>query len=133
MDVLEERVRACRRAGRSAIATSANADNSRLRRATEVQNDSAVDRPRLIFFHSSRSGRSRKAEGFLAQVLQHRRNHETFRLDKVAQEERPDLVERFRIAALPALVVIENNAVRGRLEGPRTCAEIRGFLGDWLR
>ena len=35
-------------------------------------------RPRLVFFYSRQSGRSRRAEGFLAQVLQRRRNFETF-------------------------------------------------------
>ena len=45
--------------------------------------------PGLVFFYSSVSGACRRAEGFLAQVLQRRRNHETFRLYRVDQEERP--------------------------------------------
>src|SRR5262249_12317282 len=35
-----------------------------------------VLQPQLVFFHSSLSGACRRAEGFLAQVLQRRRNHE---------------------------------------------------------
>jgi thioredoxin-like negative regulator of GroEL len=92
-----------------------------------------VEKPGLIFFHSSVSGRCRRVEGFLAQVLQRRRNHETFRFYSVAREQRPDLVEKFGIEALPTLVVIEAQAVRGRLEGPCGCREIESFLAPWLQ
>ena len=71
-------------------------------------------------------------EGFLAQVLQHRRNHETFRLYRVPSEERPDLIEHFGIGTLPTLVVIEGDRVRGRLETPRGCRDIETFLAPWL-
>jgi thioredoxin-like negative regulator of GroEL len=91
-----------------------------------------VDKPGLVFFHSSVSGACRRAEGFLAQVLQRRRNHETFRLYRVAQEERPDLVEKFGVDVMPTLVVVEGKTVRARLERPRGCREIEAFLGPWL-
>ncbi|HEY3921421.1 MAG TPA: thioredoxin family protein [Gaiellaceae bacterium] len=93
----------------------------------------AIAKPGLIFFHSSVSGRCRRVEGFLAQVLQRRRNHETFRFYSVAREQRPDLVEKFGIAALPTLVVIEESSVRARLEGPVGCREIETFLAAWLQ
>ena len=51
-------------------------------------------RPSLVFFYSSRSGASRRVEGFLAQVLQRRRNHDTFRIYRVDDVERPDLVKQ---------------------------------------
>lgn len=89
-------------------------------------------KPGLVFFHSSVSGSCRRAEGFLAQVLQRRRNHETFKLYRVAREERPDLIERFDIETLPTLVVLEGNTVRARLEKPRGCREIEAFLQPWL-
>ena len=92
----------------------------------------ATTRPRLIFFHSRASGRCRRVEGFLAQVLQRRRNHETFKLYRVAREERPDLIERFDIETLPTLVVVEGKTVRARLEKPRGCREIEAFLQPWL-
>jgi thioredoxin-like negative regulator of GroEL len=88
--------------------------------------------PRLVFFHSALSGNCRRVEGFLAQVLQRRRNHGTFNLVRVAEEERPDLLERFRIETVPTLVVVEHKAVKGRLERPRGCREIEGFLAPWL-
>ena len=90
-------------------------------------------RPLLVFVHSELSGRCRRAEGFLAQVLQRRRNHETFRLRRLSAQERPDLVERFRSSTLPTLLVVEQKVVRGRLEDPRGCREIAEFLEPWLR
>src|SRR5437773_4545401 len=91
-----------------------------------------TQKPGLVFFHSRVSGASRRAEGFLAQVLQRRQNHETFKLYRVAQEERPDLVERFRVEQMPTLVVVVGRRVRGRLEQPRGCREIESFLAPWL-
>jgi thioredoxin-like negative regulator of GroEL len=90
-------------------------------------------KPTLIFFSSTTEGRSRRAEGFLAQVLQRRRNHETFSVRYVAREERPDLLDRFRVEATPTIVVVEDKRVRGRLAQPRGCEEIQTFLAPWLR
>lgn len=90
-------------------------------------------RPGLVFFHSSLSGRCRRIEGYLAQVLQRRHNHDTFRVYSVARERRPDLVEKFGITSIPTLVVIEERSVSARLEGPRTCREIESFLAPWLQ
>ena len=91
-----------------------------------------ADQPRLVFFHSSLSGHCRRVEGFLAQVLQRRRNHGTFDVVKVAEEEHPQLLQRFMVERVPTLVVVENKAVAARLERPRGCREIEGFLAPWL-
>jgi thioredoxin-like negative regulator of GroEL len=91
-----------------------------------------VQQPRLLFFHSTVSGQCRRVEGFLAQVLQRRRNHGTFRVVRVAEEERPDLLRRFNVADVPTLVVVEGGAVAGKLERPRGCRDIEGFLAPWL-
>ncbi|MBD0330732.1 MAG: thioredoxin family protein [Thermoleophilia bacterium] len=90
-------------------------------------------RPRLLFFHSPRSGPSRRVEGFLAQVLQRRGNHRTFHVYRVAHEERPDLTARFAIEEVPTLVVVEGKRVRGKLGRPRGCDEIESFLAPWLK
>jgi hypothetical protein len=95
--------------------------------------ESLPRRPQLVFFHSRTSGRSRRVEGYVAQVLQRRRNHETFRYYTVAKEERPDLLEKFGIALTPALVVVEGRRVAGRLETPRSSREITSFLSPWLQ
>jgi thioredoxin-like negative regulator of GroEL len=91
-----------------------------------------VRKPGLVFFYSNVSGACRRAEGFLAQVLQRRQNHETFRLYRVAREERPDLVERFGVDEMPTLVVVEGKKVRGKLTRPRGCRDIESFLAPWL-
>jgi thioredoxin-like negative regulator of GroEL len=93
----------------------------------------AVEKPGLVYFHSTRSGKCRRIEGYIAQVLQHRRNHETFKYYAVAQEERPDLLEKFAITLTPTLVVLERKAVRARLESPRGSKEIERFLAPWLK
>jgi thioredoxin-like negative regulator of GroEL len=93
----------------------------------------ATEKPRLVFFYSARSGRCRRVEGFLAQVLQHRRNHGTFALYRVEESDRPDLVERFGVESVPAIAVVEGRSVRGRLERPRGCREIEAFLAPWLK
>jgi thioredoxin-like negative regulator of GroEL len=90
-------------------------------------------KPGLVFFHSSQSGQCRRVEGFLAQVLQRRRNHGTFKVYRVDETERPDLVDRFRVELLPTLLVVEEKRVRGRLVKPRGCREIESFLAPWLR
>ncbi|HZU20358.1 MAG TPA: thioredoxin family protein [Gaiellaceae bacterium] len=90
-------------------------------------------KPVLLFFTSQTNGRCRRVEGYLAQVLQRRRNHETFQVRYVAQEERPDLLERFRIDVTPTLMVVADKSVRGKLVKPRGCEEIQTFLAPWLR
>jgi thioredoxin-like negative regulator of GroEL len=93
---------------------------------------SSSTKPGLVFFHSSLSGNCRRVEGFLAQVLQRRQNHGTFKLYRVDEHERPDLVSRFDVQTIPTLVVVENKLVRARLERPRGCRDIERFLAPWL-
>jgi thioredoxin-like negative regulator of GroEL len=93
---------------------------------------SSMHKPGLVFVHSALSGHCRRVEGFLAQVLQRRRNHDTFTLYRVDQSERPDLVTRFAVEEIPTLLVVENKRVSARLERPRGCREIERFLAPWL-
>jgi thioredoxin-like negative regulator of GroEL len=93
----------------------------------------AAAQPQLLFFYSGSSGPSRRAEGFLAQVLQRRRNHDTFRIRRIDVEQRLDLAQRCGIDAAPAFIVLEENKVRARLQQPRGCADIRETLAPWLR
>ena len=92
-----------------------------------------VTQPKLVFFTSSVSGNCRRVEGFLAQVLQRRRNHGTFKLHLVDELERPDLVKRFKVTTLPTLVVVEGRKEQARLESPRGCRDIEALLAPWLR
>jgi thioredoxin-like negative regulator of GroEL len=90
-------------------------------------------RPRLVFFYSPLSGRCRRVEGFIAQVLQRRRNHDTFDLVRVSVERRPDLVEKFRIEQVPTICVVEDRKLRRRIVAPRGCRELEQELEPWLR
>jgi hypothetical protein len=100
--------------------------------AAKSSTASGGKRPMLLFFTSQTNGRCRRAEGFLAQVLQHRHNHETFSVRFVEQVERPDLLERFRVLKTPTLMVVADKVVRGTLVEPRGCEEIQTFLSPWL-
>ena len=89
-------------------------------------------RPRLVFFTSEISGPCRRVEAFLAQVLQRRHNHGTFKLYRVDTAERPDLATRFEIDEVPTLVVVEDRHVQARLTCPHGCREIEALLAPWL-
>ena len=92
-----------------------------------------TERPRLVFFTARNSGRSRRVEGYLSQVLQRRRNHESFLLLHVDVEENAELAERFLVDDVPTIVVVEGKRVQARLASPRGCRDIEQLLGPWLR
>ncbi len=93
----------------------------------------ALRRPKLVFFYSPRSGHCRRAEALLAQVLQRRRNHDTFELVRVAVDARPDLAERFAVDKVPAIVVLDGRRVAAQLGSLQHSHEIEAALGRWLR
>jgi thioredoxin-like negative regulator of GroEL len=92
-----------------------------------------MERPRLVFFYSHASGRSRRVEGYLSQVLQRRHNHESFRMYRIDIEAEAELVGRFGVDEVPTLVVVEGKRVTGRLTSPRGCRQIEELLEPWLR
>ena len=102
-------------------------------RAVESRQSRHATRPRLVFFFARNSGRSRRVEGYLSQVLQRRHNHESFELLHVDVEEHAQLAERFLVEAVPTIVVVEEKRVRGRLASPRGCRDIEALLAPWLR
>ena len=93
----------------------------------------ANSKPRLLFFYSARDGRARRVEGYIAQVLQHRRNHDTFVVHNIEVSARPDLRERFRVDGELTLIVVHGRATRARLDRPRNAKMITEFLEPWLR
>jgi thioredoxin-like negative regulator of GroEL len=93
----------------------------------------APAQPGLVFFYSQASGRCRRVEGFLAQVLQRRQNHGTFRIYRVDAEERPDLVDRFGVEHTPTIAVLEDRRLRATLAQPTGCRDIERFLAPWLK
>jgi thioredoxin-like negative regulator of GroEL len=97
----------------------------------EVRN-AAPTQPRLVFFYSPLSGRCRRVEGFIAQVVQRRHNHDTFRFHYVDEAERPDLVRRFGVTEIPTLAVVVEKKVVAKLEHPSGPKQIEAFLAPWL-
>ena len=92
-----------------------------------------VTTPRLVVFISGSSGRSRRVEGFLAQVLQRRRNHDTFAITRVDVDQRPDLADRFHVTSVPTLMVVDEGHVQARLVDPDGCRPISEGLSPWLK
>jgi thioredoxin-like negative regulator of GroEL len=89
-------------------------------------------KPRLLFFYTPTDGQARRAEGFLAQVLQRRKNHDTFVVHRLDVGEQAELAERLKVDVTPALVVVDGKRVQARLERPKGCADIQALLGPWL-
>jgi thioredoxin-like negative regulator of GroEL len=94
--------------------------------------DRPGERPRLVFFYSPLSGRCRRVEGFIAQVLQRRRNHDTFDLVRVSIDRRPNLAEKFLVHEVPTICVVEGRKIRRRIVAPRGCRELEQELEPWL-
>lgn len=92
-----------------------------------------VERPRLLLFYSSVSGRCRRAEGFLAQVLQRRHNHDTFALHRVSVDTRPDLARRFKIESVPTILVVDQRKVVRRIMSISNCRQLEKELAPWLK
>jgi thioredoxin-like negative regulator of GroEL len=90
-------------------------------------------RPTLVYFASRRSGPCRRVRAFLDQVLQSRRNHETFRRRDVDVDDHPELAERFAVQELPTILVVERGRVAQRLEGRVGIPQIRTALRAWLQ
>ena len=103
------------------------------RSQTQAEQADAAARLRLGFFYSPTSGQCRRTEAHLAQTLQRRKNRSRFEVVRVNVDERPDLAERFRIDAVPTLVVIEGRRVVGRIVSPDTALELARSLKPWLR
>jgi thioredoxin-like negative regulator of GroEL len=81
----------------------------------------------------SLAGLCRRVDSLLAAVLQRCKNHDTFEVVRVSVDERPDLADRFRVDAVPTLLVVEERQIRTRVVQPRSAVELMNRLGPWLR
>jgi thioredoxin-like negative regulator of GroEL len=101
--------------------------------APQEISSATADKPKLVIFYSPNSGRCRRVDGFIAQTLQHRHNHDTFNIIRVSVDARPDLAERFRVTDLPTLLLIDQRKVQRRIGNPKSCRELARELAPWLR
>jgi thioredoxin-like negative regulator of GroEL len=92
-----------------------------------------TEKPQLLFFFGKTSGPCRRVEAFLSQVLQRRHNHETFKLVRVCADDKPELVEHFRVSEVPTIFVVEARRVRARIVQPKGRRELEEALQPWLR
>jgi thioredoxin-like negative regulator of GroEL len=111
----------------------ATSEEAILSKTEQVPSVAVEARPRLLFFYAATDGNGRRAEGYLAQVLQRRRNHRSFVVHRIDVSERADLAERFRVPDSPTIVVIAEGKVQLRLVQPKGAAVIREQLRPWLR
>jgi len=87
-------------------------------------------RPLLVFFCSTRSGPARRMESLLAHLA--RKERARLRVLRVDVEEQPELAERFRVAAVPTLVLVKGKRVVDRLEGRVSQPRIESMLAPHL-
>ena len=83
-------------------------------------------RPSLIFVGQSRSGPSRRMESLVAwvKVTQKKR----LRVVDVDADANPKLVRELGVSKVPALVLVKDKRVLGRLEGRVTGREIEDLI-----
>ena len=86
--------------------------------------------PALVFLSQRSSGPSRRMESLVAwvKVTQKRR----LRVIDVDADENPAVVEKLEIGQIPALVLIKDRRVLGRLEGRATGQQIDALIRPHL-
>ena len=92
--------------------------------------DNAAARAKLVFFYSPTSGNCRRTDAFLAQALGRRRFRDAFELVRVNVEERADLADRFKVAVVPTLVIVEGRRAVRRIVSPGSAVELKSWLQD---
>jgi len=87
-------------------------------------------RPLLVFFTSERSGPARRMESLLAHLA--RKERRRLRIMRVDVDEHPDLGERFKVTAVPTLVLVKQKRAVDRLEGRVSAPKIERMLEPHL-
>jgi thioredoxin-like negative regulator of GroEL len=86
--------------------------------------------PLLVFFWSERSGPARRMESLLAHLA--RKERSRLRVMRVDVREQPELAERFRVAAVPTLVLVRGKCVVDRIDGRASAPRIEDMLARHL-
>jgi thioredoxin-like negative regulator of GroEL len=87
-------------------------------------------KPLLVFFWSARSGPARRMESLLAHLA--RKERARLRVMRVDIEEQPELAERFRVEAVPTLVLVKGKRVVDRIDGRASAPKIESMLATHL-
>lgn len=87
--------------------------------------------PTLLFFTRPTSGPARRMESLLAHLARKERGR--LRISKIDVAVSPDWAERFKVAEVPALVLIKDRRPVARLEGRVSAPQIERMLAPHLR
>ena len=87
-------------------------------------------RPLLVFFSSTRSGPARRMESLLAHVA--RKERDRVRVIQVDVDQRVDLAEKMTVKEVPALVLVVDRRVVGRIDGRAGAPQIEALLDAHL-
>lgn len=87
-------------------------------------------RPLLVFFCSERSGPARRMESLLAHLA--RKERSRLRVMCVDVDEQPELAQRFKVSAVPTLVLVSGKRVVDRLDGRASAPKIESMLEPHL-
>jgi thioredoxin 1 len=88
------------------------------------------DKPLLVFFTSEKSGPARRMESLLAHLA--RKERARIRVMRVEVEVQPELAAKFRVGAIPTLVLVMRKRVVDRLEGRASAPRIEAMLARHL-
>lgn len=87
-------------------------------------------RPMLVFFRSSRSGPARRMESLLSHL--ERKERSRLRVLHVDIDTRADLASKFKVEAVPTLVLVKDKRVVARLDGRASAPKIERMLEPHL-
>jgi thioredoxin-like negative regulator of GroEL len=87
-------------------------------------------KPALVFLRQTSSGPSRRMESLVAwvKVTQKKR----LRVIEVDADENPNVLDKFHVGTVPALILIKDHRVLGRLEGRATGQQIDDLIRPHL-
>ena len=80
----------------------------------------------LVFFWSERSGPARRMESLLAHLA--RKERTRLRVMRVDVGQQPELADRFGVAAVPSLVLVQGKRVVERIDGRASAPRIEAML-----
>ena len=88
------------------------------------------DKPLLVFFTSERSGPARRMESLLAHLA--RKERTRVHVMRVDVETQPELAAKFRVNAVPTLVLVKRKRAVDRIEGRASAPVIETMLARHL-
>ena len=90
----------------------------------------ADTRPMLVFFRSERSGPARRMESLLSHL--ERKERDRLRVVHVDIDARADLAAKFKVEAVPTIVLVKDKKVVDRIDGRASAPKIEQMLEPHL-